>query len=110
MVLALITGLAAAASIALTVASHATTSGCIVDKPLYDAAILCAVFGALLGVGAAVTGLSSLTPKAGRAQGTYLRIGIAGTAVGVISGFLCLAIVFASIGPHAINPAYLHPC
>jgi hypothetical protein len=55
LIMALLTWLAAALGICLIVASHAWTSGCLVDKPLEGAGSLCLALGGLLSVGAGVT-------------------------------------------------------
>jgi len=109
LILALLAGLTAALGIGLIVASHAMTSGCIVDKQLYGAGTLCAVFGGLLSVGAAVTGLISVFNR-DRARGAYLVMGVAAMVIGVVAGIVCFLMFDAYITPHAIDPRYLHPC
>ncbi len=105
---ALLAGLAAALSIGFAVASHATTSGCIVDNRLDGAAGLCAVIGGLLGIGAVVTGLISLI-NPGRARGAHLGMGIAAMVIGAIGGIVCLAMFVVPFGS-GVSPQYLHPC
>jgi hypothetical protein len=109
LILALLAGLATVLSVGLTVASHAWTSGCIVDKRLEGAAALCAVIGGPLGVGAAATGLFSAISR-DRARGAYLVMGIAAMVIGVVGVIVCFAMFDSYITPHAINPKYLHPC
>lgn len=109
LILALLAGLAAAISIGLAVASHAWTTGCIVDKGLEGAGALCAVIGGPLGVGAAATGLFSAITR-DRARGAYLTMGIAAMVIGVVGVIVCFVLFQAAITPHAINPKYLHPC
>jgi hypothetical protein len=108
LILALLAWLAAALGIWLIVASHAWTDECLVNTPLDDAGTLCLVLGALLSVGAGVTGLISLLKP--RARGAYLAIGVAAMVMGAVGVMVCLFLISHEISPHAINPAYLHPC
>jgi len=104
--LALLAWLVAGLGIWLIGASHAWTTGCLVDKPLEGAGTLCLVLGGLLSVGAAVTGLISLAnPRARRAA-----IGVAAMVMGAVGVIVCLFLFSSEIRPHAISPAYLHPC
>jgi hypothetical protein len=91
------------------VASHAMTRGCIVDEPLYVTGALCVIFGGLLSVGAALTGLISVIIR-DRARGGYLVMGIAAVVIGVIGGIVCFVMFGAHVTPHAIPPQYLPPC
>ena len=59
------------------------TRGCIVDEPLYVTGALCVIFGGLLSVGAALTGLISVIIR-DRARGGYLVMDIAAEVIGVI--------------------------
>jgi hypothetical protein len=107
LILALLAWLAVALGIGLIVASHAWTNGCVVDKPLNGAGTLCLVLGGLLSVGAGVTGLSIRKP---RARSPYVAIGVAAMVMGAVGVLVCLFLFSTEIRPHAINPAYLHPC
>jgi energy-converting hydrogenase Eha subunit C len=110
LILALLAGLAAALTIGLGVASHAWTSGCIVDRRLEGAAGLCALIGGLLSVGAAVTGLISVINRRHRARGAFLVMGIAALVIGVVGAIFSFGYFDISIAPRAIPPQYLHPC
>lgn len=100
--------LAMALSIWLIIASHATTNGCLVDTSLLNAGTLCALLGGLLSIGAAVTALIGLVKP--RARGAVLAMGAAAVVMGAVGAIVCLFLFATEIGPHAINPAYLHPC
>jgi hypothetical protein len=107
LILALLAGLAAAIGIGLMVASHAFTSGCMVDERLYGAGARWPLIGGPLSVGAAVTGLIGVIGR-GRARGAYLVMGIAAVVIAVV---VCLVMLGAPTAPHAgIPPQYLHPC
>jgi hypothetical protein len=106
--LALLAWLAAALGIGVIAASNAWTSGCLADKPLEGAGTLCLVLVGLLSVGAGVTGLISLVKP--RVRGAYLAMGVAGMVMGAVGVMVCLVLLRTEISPHAINPAYLHPC
>jgi uncharacterized membrane protein YbhN (UPF0104 family) len=108
LILALLAWLAAALGIWLIVASHAWTDECLVNTPLDDAGTLCLVLGALLSVGAGVTGLISLLKP--RARGAYRAIGVAAMVMGAVGVMVCLFLISHEVSPHAINPAYLHTC
>ena len=108
LILALLAWLAAAVGIWLSVASHASTNGCLVDKPLRAAGGLCVVLGGLLSVGAGVTGLISLIKP--RARGAYLAMGVAAIVMGAVVVVFLFQLFMTHLSPHAINPAYLHPC
>lgn len=108
LILALLAWLAAALGIWLIVASHEWKSECLVDKPLRDAGTLCLVLGGLLSVGAGVTGLFSLVKP--RASGAYLAMGVAAMVMGAVGVTVCLFLFSHEISPHAISPAYQHPC
>ncbi len=100
--------LAMALSIWLIVASHAATSGCLVDKSLLNAGTLCVLLGSLLNIGAAVTALIRLVKP--RARGAAFAMGAVAMVMGAIGAMVCLFLFATEIGPHAANPAYLHPC
>jgi hypothetical protein len=108
LILALLACLAAALGIWLIVASHAWTNGCLVDNPLNGAGTWCLVLGGLLNVGAGVTGLISLLKP--RACGPYAAIGVAAIVIAAVGVLACLLLFSTQISPHAVNPAYLHPC
>jgi hypothetical protein len=108
LILALLAWLAAALGIGLFAASHAWTNGCVVDTPLDGAGTLCLVLGGLLSVGAGVTGLISLRKP--RARSPYVAIGVAAMVMAAVGLLVCLFLFSTEIGPHAISPAYLHPC
>lgn len=106
--LGLLGWLAMALSIWLIIASHETTSGCLVDKSLLNAGTLCALLGGLLNIGAAVTAFIGVVKP--RARGGILAMGVAAMVMGAVGATVCLFLFGTEIGPHAVNPAYLHPC
>ena len=106
--LALLAWLAGAIAMWLIVASHAWTTGCLVDGSLRGGGTACLVVGAVLSVGAGATGLISLVKP--RAHGAYLAIGVAAVLMSTLGLVFCLFLFSAEISPRAINPAYLHPC
>lgn len=108
LILALLAWLVAALGICLIGASHAWTNGCLVDKPLHGAGTLCLVLAGLLSVGTGVTGLTSLVKP--RARGAYLAVAVAAMVMGAVGLMICLFLFSTEISPHAINPAYQHPC
>jgi hypothetical protein len=108
LILALLAWLAAALGIGLIAASHAWTHGCVVDKPLNGAGTVCLILGGLLSVGAGVTGLISLRKP--RPRSPYVAVGVAAVVMGAVGVLVCLFLFSTEISPHAINPAYLHPC
>ncbi len=108
LVLALLAWLAGAIAVWLIVASHAWTTGCLVDGSLRGAGAACLVVGCVLSVGAGVAGLISLVKP--RARGAYLAIGVAAVVMSTLSLVFGLFLFSAEISPRAIDPAYLHPC
>ncbi len=106
--LALLAWLAGAIAVWLIVASHAWTSGCLVDKSSRGAGTACLVAGCVLSVAAGVAGVISLAKP--RARGAYLAIGVAAVVMSTLGLAFCLFLFSAEISPHAIDPAYLHPC
>jgi hypothetical protein len=111
---ALLAWVAAALHIGLLVAGHEMTIGaadsrCLVDAGLVNAALLSLVAGFLLSIGAVVTGFAGVSgPRRGR--GVYRALAIAGLAIGVLFLLGCGFELSHSISPHAVSPAYLHPC
>lgn len=104
LLVAMLSWLVAALAIGLIAASHAWTSGCRVDGSLRGAGTLCLVLAGLLGAGAAVTGLLRLrTPR-------RRPLAVAAAALGAGAVLVCLVLFLAETSPHAVNPAYLHPC
>ena len=73
--LGLLGWLSMALSTWLIVASHATTSGCLVDKSLLNAGAMCSLVGGLLNIGAAVRALIGLVKP--RARGAAFAMGVA---------------------------------
>jgi hypothetical protein len=107
LILGLLAAAAAALGSALMVASHAYTSECIIDAPLYEAGTRWPMIGGPLSLGAAVTGLISVMGR-GRARGAYLVMGGAALVVAVV---VCLVMLGEPLAPDgAIPPQYLHPC
>jgi hypothetical protein len=108
LILALLGWLAAALSIWLISASHAWTSGCLVDKPLLNAGTLCSLLGGLLNIGAAVTALIRLVKP--RARGGAIAMGAVAMVMGAVGAIVCLLLFATEMSPHAISPVYLHAC
>lgn len=102
---AVVAWLATALAIWLIAASHAWQSGCRVDHSLHTAGTLCLLLGGLLSVGAGVTGLIGLRKRGGPAA-----MGVAATVMGALGLVVCLVLFVTETSPHAVNPAYLHPC
>jgi hypothetical protein len=109
LILALLAWLAAGLAIYFMSASHAMTSGCIIDEQMVGAAIISEFGGGLLSFIAAVTGLAALIgPR--RTRGAYRVMGVAGLLLGAVALVVCALLLMGSmVGGHP-NPKYLHPC
>jgi predicted acyltransferase len=109
LILALLAWLVAAFGIWLIVASHAWTTGCRVDKSLRDAGtFVCLPLGGLLSLGAVVTGLASRGKSRGRSA--HRVMGVVAMVTGAVGLIIILFLFTTEVRPHAVNPAYLHPC
>lgn len=105
---ALLAWVAGGLGVYFLIASHATTSGCLVDQGMKVAAYLTAPVGAFLSITAIATGFMSVFgPR--RTRGRYLAFGIAGLAMGFIALLVCAGLWMGANGGSA-NPRYLHPC
>ncbi|OBG29860.1 hypothetical protein A5673_04755 [Mycobacterium sp. E3198] len=102
-------GLGAALSVGFTLASHAMTSGCIVDRSLEGVGMLCTVAAGLLGVVAAALALRSVSGPA-RVRGAHFWVAVAAAVIGAVIAIFCLLWFVTTSGYHAIDPAYLHRC
>jgi hypothetical protein len=108
LVLAVLAWLTVAVGIGLVTASHARTSGCVVDKSLRDAGGLCLVAGGLMCLAVAITAIVSLTRP--RVQGRYLVMAATALALVAVGGVVCIVLLQLVSAPHAIPPQYRHQC